>query len=80
MKYTVIVHIMPRTEILDPQGKATQAGLQNLGFPFGNVRVGKRVQLEVQADSPEAAEASVQEAAKKLLVNIITEQFTIEIQ
>lgn len=79
MTFTAIVHIMPRTEILDPQGKATEAGLHNLGFPFANVRVGKRIQLEVDAADKDAAKAQVTEASKKLLVNTITEQFTVEI-
>lgn len=79
MTYKAIVHIMPRPEILDPQGKATQGGLKNLGFPVENVRVGRRVELQVEADSSESAQKMVKEAAQKLLANTITEVYQVEL-
>ncbi|MEL6634102.1 MAG: phosphoribosylformylglycinamidine synthase subunit PurS, partial [Bacteroidota bacterium] len=46
MTYTATIHIMPRAEILDPQGKATQLGLHNLGLDqIHDVRIGKRIEL-----------------------------------
>lgn len=71
---------MPRKEILDPQGKATLLGLHNLGFKaVDQVRVGKRIELELEAENKEGAKASVEEACKKLLVNTIIEQFEFEV-
>jgi len=72
---------MPRPELLDPQGKATLLGLQNLGFgQMDKIRIGKRIELEVLAESKTHAGTQVKEACKKLLVNPIIEQFTVEIE
>lgn len=80
MKFKASIQIMPRKEILDPQGKATLLGLHNLGFKaVDQVRVGKRIELELEAENKEGAKASVEEACKKLLVNTIIEQFEFEV-
>lgn len=79
MTFKAIVNIMPRPEILDPQGKATQSGLKNLGYETTNVRVGRRVEMEVEADTHEIANEKVQEACKKLLANTITEVYQYEL-
>ena len=61
---------MPRPELLDPQGKATLLGLQNLGFgQMDRIRIGKRIELDIVSDSKENADQQVREACKKLLVN-----------
>lgn len=79
MKYHVYVNIMPHEAILDPAGKATLHGLHSLGFQgVSAVRIGKRIQLLVEATSEAAAHQLADEAARKLLCNLITEQFTIE--
>ncbi len=79
MKHTVFVNVMPREEILDPQGKATLSGLHNLEFEaISGVRIGKHIRLEVEADSPEAAREIAETAAQKLLTNPIVESFTLE--
>lgn len=71
---------MPREEILDPQGKATLSGLHNLGFDnIDQVRIGKRIEIEIEAASREMAEASVNEACKKLLANTVIEQYEFEL-
>jgi phosphoribosylformylglycinamidine synthase len=76
MKYRAEIDIMPLKEILDPQGKAVKLGLGNLGIKqVSNVRIGKHVTLELEADSKQAAEAQVEEACKKLLANLIMEDF-----
>lgn len=72
---------MPRKEILDPQGKATLHGLQNLGFDqVAGVRIGKRIELELEADDASSAEASVEEACRKLLTNMVIEEFVFEVE
>ncbi len=76
VKFKATIEIMPRQEILDPQGKATLLGLKNLGFDhFDRVRVGKRIELEIEAENQQGAEASAEEACKKLLANTVIEQF-----
>jgi phosphoribosylformylglycinamidine synthase subunit PurS len=80
MKYTVYVNILPHTELLDPQGKATLGGLHSLGFDaIADVRVGKRIELHLDAHDREAAKKLAEEAAKKLLINPIMEGFSVEV-
>jgi phosphoribosylformylglycinamidine synthase len=70
----VVVEVMPKPEILDPQGKAVVGALPRLGFTqFTGVRQGKRFELEVEGDvTPEVLEAARQ-AADTLLSNPIIE-------
>jgi phosphoribosylformylglycinamidine synthase subunit PurS len=80
MTYTVQVKIMPLKNLLDPQGKAVMGGLQNLGINnITDVRVGKHIDLQIEADSEEAAKAVADEAAKKLLANAVMEMYEIQI-
>lgn len=80
MTYTVQVKVMPLKDLLDPQGKAVLGGLSNLGITgVTDVRIGKHIDLQVEADSPEAAKAIAEEAAKKLLANPVMEAFTVEV-
>ena len=56
MKFTVQVKVMPLKELLDPQGKAVLGGLGNLGMKgIEDVRIGKNITLQIDADSKEAA-------------------------
>jgi phosphoribosylformylglycinamidine synthase len=80
MVHTVQVVIMPLKELLDPQGKAVKGGLENLGLKTVlDVRVGKHILLQVEADSPEEAKAIGEEAAKKLLANAVMEYFEVSV-
>ena len=80
MKFTANINVMPRPELLDPQGKATILGLKNLGIEnVDNLRIGKRILMELEADSREAAEAEVKQACEKLLANLIMESFEFEL-
>ena len=80
MTYTVAINVMPLKELLDPQGKAVMGGLHNLGLQSVNdVRIGKRIILEVDANSEEAAKKIAEEAASKLLANQVMEHFEISI-
>lgn len=81
MIYTVQVKVMPLKELLDPQGKAVMSGLKHLGLPaISDVRVGKNIQLQVEADSEENAKQLAEEASKKLLANEVMEYFEVEIK
>ncbi len=71
---------MPREELLDPQGKATQQGLKSMGYAgIHRLRIGKRIQIELEAADKTAAEKMVNEACEKLLVNPIMEQFSFDL-
>jgi len=66
-------------DLLDPQGKAVQAGLKNLGLNNVNdVRIGKHITLQIDADSEEEAKALADDASKKLLANPVMEFYEIE--
>ncbi len=80
MTYTVQVTVMPLKELLDPQGKAVMGGLQNLGLgKINDVRIGKNITLQVDADSPAQAKQIAEEASKKLLANPVMEYFEISV-
>lgn len=78
MIFTVQVKVMPLKDLLDPQGKAVMGGLQNLGIKnVGDVRIGKHIDLQIEADTKEAALVVAEEAAKKLLANPVMEFFEL---
>ena len=78
MTYTVQVKVMPLKDLLDPQGKAVMGGLQNLGIKnVDDVRIGKHIDLQVEANSKEEALVTADEAAKKLLANPVMEYFEL---
>jgi phosphoribosylformylglycinamidine synthase subunit PurS len=80
MKFIAQIDVMPQKEILDPQGKAVKLGLNNLGMAtIDNVRIGRHISLEVEADTKEMAESQVDTACKKLLANLIMEEYSFTI-
>jgi phosphoribosylformylglycinamidine synthase len=80
MTYTVQIKVMPLKELLDPQGKAVMGGLENLGLSgVEDVRVGKNITLQVNADSAEKAKQIAEEAGKKLLANPVMEYYEVTV-
>jgi phosphoribosylformylglycinamidine synthase len=80
MIFSVRVQVMPLKELLDPQGKAVMGGLQNLGLKnISDVRIGKNISLQVEAESQEQARMIAEEASKKLLANPVMEYFDISV-
>ena len=80
MIFTVQIKVMPLKDLLDPQGKAVMGGLQNLGLnDVTDVRIGKHIDLQIEADTKEAALAAAEDAAKKLLANPVMEVYEISI-
>ena len=80
MKYIAEINIMPQKEILDPQGKAVKLGLTNLGISqVEDVRIGKHITLELDAATESEASEKVEVACKKLLANVIMEDFYYKI-
>jgi len=79
MTYNVQIKVMPLKDLLDPQGKAVMGGLKNLGInAVEDVRIGKHITLQIDADSEDAAKALADEAGKKLLANPVMEFYEIE--
>ncbi|MEJ7625397.1 MAG: phosphoribosylformylglycinamidine synthase subunit PurS [Ferruginibacter sp.] len=80
MKYTARVKIMPLKDLLDPQGKAILGGLKNLGIhSIDDVRIGKNIDLQIEAASEKEALQIADDAARKLLSNQVMETFEISI-
>jgi phosphoribosylformylglycinamidine synthase subunit PurS len=77
MKATVLVR--PKSGILDPQGAAVEAALDHLGFSVASARVGKVVDLEVDATDPAEARAQVERMCEQLLANPLMESYEIEL-
>ena len=74
-----LVEVMPKPEILDPQGKAVTSSLRRLGYEGLNVRQGKRFEIEVDGDITVQRLEQVREAAETLLANTVIETYRIEI-
>jgi phosphoribosylformylglycinamidine synthase PurS subunit len=72
--------VMPKPEILDPQGKAVTGALSRLGFNGVSVRQGKRFELEVEGDLTEDRLAEVHKAAETLLANTVIETFDVRVE
>ena len=75
----VIVDVMPKPEILDPQGKAVTGALQRLGFSGLAVRQGKRFEVEVDGDLSEEVLEQIRHAAETLLANTVIETFDVRV-
>lgn len=75
-----IVLVRPKPGILDPQGEAVRGSLDQLGFVVRDARIGKVIDLEVEAASTEEAKAQVERMCESLLANPLIESYEIEIQ
>ncbi|NRQ34042.1 phosphoribosylformylglycinamidine synthase subunit PurS [Nonomuraea sp. NN258] len=77
----VIVDVMLKPEILDPQGQAIARALPRLGFSgVSAVRQGKRFEVELDGPADEAAIADVRKMAETLLANTVIEDFTVRVE
>jgi phosphoribosylaminoimidazole-succinocarboxamide synthase/phosphoribosylformylglycinamidine synthase len=76
----VVVDVMPKPEILDPQGKAVTGALNRLGFAVVSVRQGKRFELEVDGELTDERLAAVRRAAETLLANTVIETFAVKVE
>jgi phosphoribosylformylglycinamidine synthase PurS subunit len=77
MKATVLVR--PQQGILDPQGEAVETALEHLGFSVSGARVGKVVDIEVEATDPAEARAQVEKMCEQLLANPLMESYEVQI-
>lgn len=75
------VHVMLKSGVLDPQGKAVETALGSLGFEgVSDVRQGKVIELEVAESDPDKARADIEKMCEKLLANTVIETYAIELQ
>jgi phosphoribosylformylglycinamidine synthase PurS subunit len=78
--YFARVTVMPKPGIADPQGLTIERALPALGYDsVSNVRVGKRIELLLQADDGDGARNQVEQMCERLLANTVIESFTFEI-
>jgi phosphoribosylformylglycinamidine synthase subunit PurS len=77
----VVVSVMPKPEILDPQGKAVHGALPRLGFTgISDVRQGKRFELEVEGEVTEERLTQIHDLAERLLSNPVIEDYQVEVE
>ena len=80
MTYTAVVSVMLKEGIADPQGQTIERALPALGYQgVSGVRVGKRIELNVDAADPEAARTQVLEMCEKFLANPVIESFEVNV-
>ena len=78
--HSVVVDVLLKPEILDPAGQAVARALPSLGLPpVAGVRIGKHVQLDIEADDEQAALAQATTMAETLLSNPVIEDFRVRL-
>jgi phosphoribosylformylglycinamidine synthase PurS subunit len=78
-EFRFAVNVLPKDGILDPQGRAVEGSLGHLGVEgVSSVRVGRRVELVVEADTESDARATVEHLAQELFSNPLIESYAIE--
>ncbi len=78
--FRVDVQIMPREQLLDPQGNAVEHALKSLGFDaVRRVRVGKALTFDVDQPDAQRAERAAEDMCHRLLSNPVTEDFTVAV-
>jgi len=79
-QYRLEVRVKPRPGLLDPQGKAIHHSLNSLGWSgVDDVRVGKAIYIDMQAESADAALDAADVMCRKLLANPVTEDFEVSL-
>ena len=81
MKFKAEINVMPLKELLDPQGKTVARNMDHVGLSgIDDVRIGKRIEIALDAADEAAANALVDQACKKFLANMIMESYSFEIK
>ena len=77
-RFRIVIRVTPRKGILDPQAKAIHHALHSLGWAqVDDVRVGKAIHVELEADDADAARTEAEAMCRKLLANPVTENFEV---
>jgi phosphoribosylformylglycinamidine synthase subunit PurS len=72
----IVVTVMPKQGVLDPQGQAVRGALEQLGFAgVSDVRIGKRIELEIDGDDPEGQARAM---CEQLLANALIEDYHVD--
>jgi len=77
MRATILVR--PKAGILDPQGEAVESSLRQLGFPVEEARVGRVIDLDLDAATPDEARGEIERMCERLLANPLIESYEIEV-
>lgn len=77
-KFKMGIRIMPRTEVLDTQGRAVQMTVSNIGYNVSECRVGRYVMLELDAKTPAEAESQAKKISEEVLCNMLIETYKID--
>lgn len=81
MKFIAYINIMPKAELLDPQGKVVVKNMPNLGIQgVSDVRIGKHVNISLEAKNAQEAHDKVELACSKLLANVIMESYDFVVE
>lgn len=81
MKFLAHINVMPKDELLDPQGKVVVKNLPNIGIEgVDDVRIGKHITISLEAKNEDEAHDKVENACKKLLANVIMESYDFVIE
>ncbi len=81
MRYAAVVNVALKPGIADPQGQTIERALPALGYEgVADVRVGKRIELTLEAESPEDARQRVAQMCERLLANPVIESYEVELQ
>ena len=81
MTYLAEIFVMPHRELLDPQGKAVRKNLPQVGVEgVEDVRIGKRIELRVAAETEAAAREQVEKACRSVLANPIMERYEFSLE
>ena len=81
MKFKAEINVMPHKELLDPQGKTVARNMDHMGITgVQDVRIGKRIEIALEAADEEAARNAVDQACKKFLANLIMENYSFEVK
>lgn len=74
------IHITLKNGVLDPQGKAIETALDHMGFAgVRGVRVGKYIEVDIDASNAEKSRASIEQMCEKLLTNTVIENYQIDL-
>lgn len=81
MKFKAEINVMPHKELLDPQGKTVGRNMGNVGIQgIEDVRIGKRIEIVLDAPDENAARQTIEQACQKLLANLIMETYAFEVK
>ncbi len=81
MKFKAEINVMPHQELLDPQGKTVARNMDHAGiFGVEDVRIGKRIEIALEAADEAAAKTLIDQACQKFLANMIMESYSFEVK